>query len=174
MARILTTSLNIAVMLIFVGTARAQDREWSLMRSFAETDDFSVQRIYSGKKIQVHVYLSKTTRLSNELIQVEVLQDLAAPAQFENAPQWRSEGTIFQINCKNFHYKATDVISYQFPMGLKVLERWSDDKYMRKRLVNRRWFTPEAPDFMARIKGEKRPMLIHDDIKQLCSNLPPS
>ena len=174
MARILTTFLTLAVMLFFVGTGKAQDRKWSLMRSFTETDDFSVQRIYSGKKIQVHVYLSEVTRVSDELIQVEVLQNLAAPIQLDDAPQWRSEGTIFEINCKNLHYRATDIISYQFPMGLKVLERWSDDKYMRKRLANRRWFTHEAPDFMARIKGEKRPMLISDDIKQLCSNLPPS
>ena len=169
-------SVALAVLVLFasVGTVEAQDRKWSLMRSFTETDDFSVQRIYSGKKIQVHVYLSEVTRVSDELIQVEVLQDLAAPIQLDDAPQWRSEGTIFEINCKNLHYRATDIISYEFPMGLKVLERWSDDKYMRKRLANRRWFTNEAPDFMARIKGEKRPMLINDDIKQLCSNVPPS
>ena len=74
MARILTTFLTLAVMLFFVGTGKAQDRKWSLMRSFTETDDFSVQRIYSGKKIQVHVYLSEVTRVSDELIQVEVLQ----------------------------------------------------------------------------------------------------
>ena len=174
MARILTTFLTLAVMLFFVGTGKAQDRKWSLMRSFTETDDFSVQRIYSGKKIQVHVYLSEVTRVSDELIQVEVLQDLAGPIQLDDAPQWRSEGTVFEINCKNFHYRARDIISYQFSMGVKVLERWSDDKYMRKRLANRRWFTHEAPDFMARIKGEKRPVLINDDIKQLCSNMPPS
>ena len=158
-------SVALAVLVLFasVGTVEAQDRKLSLMRSFTETDDFSVQRIYSGKKSGSR-YLSEVTRVSDELIQVEVLQDLAGPIQLDDAPQWRSEGTVLEINCKNFHYRG-DIISYQFSMGVKVLERWSDDKYMRKRLANRRWFTHETPDFMARIKGEKRPVLIND-IKQ--------
>ena len=174
MARTLMAFLTLAIMLVFVGTAKAQDRKWSLMQSFSESDDFSVQRIYSGKKIKVYVYLSDITHLSDELIQVEVLQDLTSPTQPGNEPPWRSEGTVFQINCKNLSYKASDVISYQFPMGQKVLERWSDDKYMRRRLANRRWFPHQTIDFMAKIKGEKRPMLISDDIKQLCPNTPSS
>ena len=168
MARASSAFLSLAVSLVFISIATAQDREWTLSRSFTGTHDYSVQRIYSGKKIKVYVYLSDVTRLSDELIQVEVLQDLAASIQPGDAPPWRSEGTVFKINCKNLNYRAVDIISYQFPMGQKVLERWSDDKYMRKRLANRRWFPHDAFDFMARIKGEKRPMLISDDIKRLC------
>ena len=168
MVRTSATLLALAVVLALVGTTRAQDRNWILMRSFAASDDFSVQRVFSGKKIKVFVYLSDITRLSNELIQVEVLQDLADPDQPDDLPRWNSEGTIFKINCRSLQYQVTDVISYDFPMGKKVSERWTDDKYMQKTLSKRAWFSNDTVDFLAKIKGEKRPMLLNEDIKRLC------
>ena len=113
--------------------------------------------------------MSDITRLSDDLIQVEVLQNLAAPDQPDDLPRWNSEGTVFKINCRNLQYQATDVISYDLPMGKKISERWSDDKYMQKTLSRRDWFSNDAVDFLAKIKGEKRPMLVNNDIKRLCS-----
>jgi hypothetical protein len=112
--------------------------------------------------------LSDITRLTNDLIQVEVLQNLADPNQPDDLPRWNSEGTIFKINCRNLQYQATDVISYDFPMGKKISERWTDDKYMQKTLSKRAWFSNDAVDFLAKIKGEKRAMLLNDDIERLC------
>ena len=169
MVRTSAALFALAVVLSLVSTATAQDRNWSLIRSFAASDDFSVQRVFSGKKIKVFVYLSDITRLTNDLIQVEVLQNLAAPDQPDDLPRWNSEGTVFKINCRNLQYQATDVISYDLPMGKKISERWSDDKYMQKTLSSRDWFSNDAADFLAKIKGEKRPMLVNNDIKRLCS-----
>jgi hypothetical protein len=169
MPRTSVTLLALAVVLTLVGKATAQDRNWTLMRSFGASDDFSVQRVFSGKKIKVFVYLSDITRLTNDLIQVEVLQNLADPNQPDDLPRWNSEGTIFKINCRNLQYQATDVISYDFPMGKKISERWSDDKYMQKTLSKRAWFSNDAVDFLAKIKGEKRAMLLNGDIERLCS-----
>jgi hypothetical protein len=112
--------------------------------------------------------MSDVTRLSDDLIQVEVLQNLADPDQPDDLPRWNSEGTVFKINCQNLQYQATDVISYGFPMGKKISERWSDDKYMQKTLSKRAWFSNDAVDFLAKIKGEKRAMLLNYDIERLC------
>ena len=50
MVRTSVTLFALAVVLTLVGAAAALDRNWTLMRSFAVSDDFSVQRVFSGKK----------------------------------------------------------------------------------------------------------------------------
>ena len=168
MVRTSAALLALAVVLTLVGTATAQDRKWTFLRSFIETNEFPVKHFFGGKEIKVDVYLSDIKRLTNEMIEVEVLQDLEIPAQSDDGPPFHSKGQVITINCKNLHWKTTDHVSYEFPMGQRGFDRWTDKEHLRKRLVRDRWFPGDAADFLSKIKGSKEDRLLSDDIKRLC------
>ena len=50
MVRTSAAALAVLVLLAFVGTAEAQDRKWTFLRSFIDIDEFRVKRFSAGKK----------------------------------------------------------------------------------------------------------------------------
>ena len=168
MLRTSAAALTVLLLLASVGTAEAQDRKWTFLRSFVETDEFPVKHFFGGKEIKVDVYLSDIKRLTNEMIEVEVLQDLEIPAQPDDSPPWHSKGRVFTINCKNLHWKTTDVVSYEFPMGQRSFNRWTDDKHWKKDWPATHGSLLMQPIFCQRLRAQKGARLLSDDIKRLC------
>ena len=133
MLRTSAAALTVLLLLASVSTAEAQDRKWTFLRSFIDADEFRVKHFFGGKEIKVDVYLSDIKRLPNEMIEVEVLQDFEIPAQPDDGAPLHSKGRVITINCKNLHWKTTDHVSYEFPMGQRSFNRWTDNKHWKKK-----------------------------------------
>ena len=169
MLRTSAAALSVLVLLASVGFAEAQDRKWTLLRSFIETEEFPGKHYFGGKKIKVDVYLSGITRLSSEMIEVEVLEDYEIPSQPNDAPPWHSQGTVIAINCKNLHWKINDLVRYEFPMGQRRFTHDPSDGYLKQWLARGKWLRGNMQDAALKdLGGGKKAELFFNDIKRLC------